>query len=84
MAELGETAVINSATVNVIGSTPYQGPILGEQEIEGRITRLYCTAADFDLAAATRGSSVTFRSLAYVIGRIERLDAGLVRLELAR
>lgn len=84
VAELGEIATVSGTDIDVIGVTPYQGAILGGSEVEGRITRFYCMADDFDAAGGALSAAVTFRALSYTIGRIERMDAGLIRVELMR
>ena len=84
MAELGETVTIAGTDMDAIGTTPPLDAFLGGTQVEGRVTRLYVTAADYDGASATQGSSVTFRSVSYTIGVVERMDGGLVRLELER
>lgn len=84
VAELGESATINGEAVDVIGVTPFAGVQFGGLEVEGRITRLYVTAADFDAVAAVHGSAVSFRSITYAIARFEHMDGGLVRVELQR
>lgn len=84
VAELGESVTVAGVTMYAIGLVPYIGATLAGSEVEGRGTALYVTATDFDEAAAVLGDDVTFRSVSYTIGRMERLDAGLVRLELVR
>lgn len=84
VSELGETAVIAGTTVNVIGVTPFVPVSAGGAAVEGRITRLYVTAADFDDIGAAHGDAVTFRAVSYEISRLERMDGGLVRVELQR
>lgn len=82
--ELGETVTV--AGVEMLGMliTPYQGALMAGSEVEGRRTLLYVSRADFDDASAALGSTVTAREVPYTIGRIERFDAPLVRLELVR
>lgn len=84
MGELGETATVSGTVMTVIGSTPYQGAVMVDTEVEGRLTQLWISAADFDATTAVHGDPVIFRSLTYSIGRIERRDPGLVRIEIVR
>lgn len=84
MAELGETATVAGTDIDVLGLTPYLGALTGGIEVEGRITRFYCMTDDLDDAGGELGDAVTFRSVSYTIGRIERMDAGLARVELVR
>lgn len=84
VAELGETAVLAGQTVNVIGVTPFVALTVGGAPVEARITRIYVAAADFDDIGAGLGSAVTFRSVSYLVSRVERMDGGLVRVELQR
>lgn len=82
--ELGETVTVAGADVTAMVVTPFLGAPMAGTEVEGRRTVLYVTRADFDDSSAVLGSAVTAREIAYTIGRIERYDAPLVRLELVR
>lgn len=82
--ELGETVTVAGTDMLGMLITPYQGAPMAGTEVEGRRTVLYVTRADFDDSSAVLGSAVTAREIAYTIGRIERYDAPLVRLELVR
>jgi hypothetical protein len=83
-AELGEAATVVSTTVNVIGIQSFQDALAGGTAIEGRITAFYCLATALDVASGNQGDAVTFRGVSYTIGRIERSDSGLARVELVR
>lgn len=82
--ELGESITLAGADVTAMVVTPFLGAPMAGTEVEGRRTVLYVTREDFDDSSAALGSAVTVRSLSYTIGRIERYDAPLVRLELVR
>lgn len=82
--ELGESVTVAGTDMLGMLVTPYEGGLMAGTEVEGRRTILYLTREDFDDASAALGSSVTARSVSYTIGRIERFDAPLVRLELVR
>ena len=82
--ELGETVTLAGADMLGMVITPFLGAPMAGTEIEGRRTVLYVARDDFDDSGAVLGSAVTARSLAYTVGRIERFDAPLVRLELVR
>lgn len=82
--ELGETVTVAGTDMLGMLITPYQGGLMAGTEYDGRRTLLYLSRDDFDGSAAGLGSSVTARSISYTIGRVERFDAPLVRLELVR
>lgn len=82
--ELGEAVTLAGSDVVAMVATPYAGAPMAGAEVEGRRTVLYVTREDFDDSSAALGSAVTVRSLSYTIGRLERYDAPLVRLELVR
>ena len=84
MAELGESVTVSGDTMTGVVVTPYAGALMGGTEVEGRRMVLYVTASDFDDAGGALGDACTVRSVSYTIGRIERYDAPLVRLELVR
>lgn len=82
--ELGEEVTLAGSTVLGMLVTPYEGGLMAGTEVEGRRTILYVSREDFDDSSAALGSSVTARSVSYTVGRVERFDAPLVRLELVR
>ena len=82
--ELGEAVTLAGSSVTAMVITPFFGAPMAGTEVEGRRTVLYVAREDFDDSGAVLGSAVTARSLAYTVGRIERYDAPLVRLELVR
>lgn len=82
--ELGESVTVAGTDMLGMLITPYQGAAMAGSEYEGRRTLLYLSRADFDDSAAGLGSSVAARSISYTIGKIERYDAPIVRLELVR
>jgi len=82
--ELGESVTVAGTDMLGMLITPYQGAVMAGSEYDGRRTLLYLSRADFDDSAASLGSSVTARSISYTIGKVERYDAPLVRLELVR
>lgn len=84
VSELGETITLAGTEVVGVGITPYLGALTAGTEVEGRTTAFYVSVADFENSGAGLGSAVTFRSVSYSVGRIERFDAPLVRLELVR
>lgn len=84
MAELGESVTVSGEAMTGVVVTPYAGALMGGTEVEGRRTVIYVSASDFDDAGGALGDACTVRSVSYTIGRIERYDAPLVRLELVR
>lgn len=82
--ELGETVTVAGTDMLGMLITPYQGAVMAGTEYDGRRTLLYLSREDFDDSAAGLGSSVAARSVSYTIGKVERFDAPLVRLELVR
>ncbi len=84
MAELGESVTVSGDTMTGVVVTPYAGALMAGTEVEGRRMVLYVSASDFDDAGGALGDACTVRSISYTIGRIERYDAPLVRLELVR
>jgi hypothetical protein len=84
MSELGETVTVSGNSMSAVVVTPFEGALMSGTEVSGRRTVLYVTATDFDDASGALGDACTVRSVSYTIGRIERFDAPLVRLELVR
>ena len=84
VAELGETVTVSGESMSAVVVTPFEGALMAGTEIGGRRTVLYVAASDFDDADGALGDACTVRSVSYTIGRVERYDAPLVRLELVR
>ncbi len=82
--ELGETVTLAGADMLGMVITPFLGAPMAGTEIEGRRTVLYVAREDFDDASAGLGSTAVVRSISYTVGRVERFDSPLVRLELVR
>lgn len=84
VAELGESVTVSGTEMTAIVVAPFEGALLAGAEVTGRQMVLYVTASDFDDTSGALGESCTVRSVSYTIGRIERYDSPLVRLELYR
>lgn len=84
VAELGESVTVSGTVMDAIVVMPYEGAAMAGTEVEGRRVVLYVSVTDFDDTAGALGDACTVRSMSYTIGRIERMDAPLVRLELVR